>query len=215
MDKTKPIAALFDLDGVVIDTESQYSVFWHQRGELYCPDVPCFENKVKGMTLNQILDSLGGSPELKARVRADLKDFEAQMVYPYIPGVIDFIGDLRAHGVKTAVVTSSDASKMRNVYCAHPEFKTLFDRIFIAEDFKASKPDPDCYLLGAREFGVPIGNCFVFEDSFNGLEAGNRAGMLVIGLATTNPAETICDKACCVLTDFTGFTYEKMMALVD
>ena len=50
----------------------------------------------------------------------------------------------------------------------------------------------------------------VFEDSFHGLEAGNRAGMTVIGLATTNPEEQIRDKANAVIQDFNGFSFEKM-----
>ena len=55
----------------------------------------------------------------------------------------------------------------------------------------------------------------MFEDSFHGLEAGNRAGMKVIGLATTNPAKAIKDKATLVIPDFEGFTYEKMEAVLE
>ena len=49
-------AALFDLDGVVIDTESQYSVFWGSQCRLYHPEIPGLENKIKGQTLTQIFD---------------------------------------------------------------------------------------------------------------------------------------------------------------
>lgn len=54
----------------------------------------------------------------------------------------------------------------------------------------------------------------VFEDSFHGLEAGNRAQMTVVGLATTNPAEAIRDKANAVIQDFEGFSFEKMKEIM-
>lgn len=88
------------------------------------------------------------------------------------------------------------------------------DHILTAEMFVRSKPDPECFLLGALVFDTVPENCVVFEDSFHGLEAGNRAGMTVIGLATTNPEEQIRDKANAVIQDFNGFSYEKMMEIM-
>ena len=69
--------------------------------------------------------------------------------------------------------------------------------ILTSEDFDRSKPDPDCYLKAAERFGVVPEDCVVFEDSFNGLRSGRAAGMHVVGLATTNPADAIrpfCDE---------------------
>ena len=71
--------------------------------------------------------------------------FEIKMNYDYVPGIVEFIADLRRHGVKIALVTSSNTAKMENVYHAHPEFKSLFDEILTAERFKRSKPDPECF----------------------------------------------------------------------
>ena len=187
MDNNQPIAALFDLDGVIVDTESQYTLFWHRQGEAYRPDMPHFEQRIKGMTLTQILEFFADQPGIPERIQEELNQFETRMDYTYIPGATDFIRALRTQDIRTAVVTSSNTKKMENVYRAHPEFTSLFDRIFTAEDFQHSKPDPDCYLLGARVFGTVPERCFVFEDSFNGLLAGRRAGMTVIGLSTTNP----------------------------
>ena len=103
---------------------------------------------------------------------------------------------------------------MANVYAKHPELKELVDRILTAEMFTRSKPAPDCFLLGAEVFGSVPGNCVVFEDSFHGLEAGNAAGMAVVGLSTTNPESAIQDKCRLVIPDFTSFTYADMMALL-
>jgi len=124
------------------------------------------------------------------------------MDYVYIAGTQDFINGLRKKGIKTAVVTSSNQIKMEAVYQHHPEFKDLFDAILTSEDFERSKPDPDCYLKAAERFGVNPEDCVVFEDSFNGLKSGRAAGMRVVGLATTNPAERIrplCDE---VINDY-------------
>jgi HAD superfamily hydrolase (TIGR01509 family) len=73
----------------------------------------------------------------------------------------------------------------------------MFDAILTSEDFERSKPDPDCYLKAAKRLGASVDECVVLEDSFNGLKSGRAAGMRVIGLATTNPAESIrplCDE---------------------
>ena len=216
MDKTKCIAALFDFDGVVMDTETQYTVYWDEVGRQYHPELPHFGALIKGQTLTQIYDKhFAGMAEEQSKITAGLNRFEREMKFEYIAGVVDFMKDLRAHGVKIAIVTSSNELKMANVYAAHHELKEgLVDRILTAEMFTRSKPAPDCFLLGAEVFGTVPQNCVVFEDSFHGLEAGNAAGMTVVGLSTTNTAEAIKDKCKLSIPDFVGFDYEKMMALL-
>lgn len=214
MDTRKPIAALFDFDGVVMDTESQYSKFWKEMGKKYHPETENFELCVKGQTLKLIYDKyFAGMTAEQETITEALNRFEEEMVYEYVPGVEEFIKDLQAHGVKTAVVTSSNNEKMEKVYRVHPELKTTFDKILTAEYFSKSKPDPDCYLLGAKVFDTVTDNCFVFEDSFNGLESGRRAEMTVIGLSTTNSRASIVDKADLVIPDFEGFTFARMMEI--
>ena len=215
MNQTKTIAALFDFDGVVMDTESQYSIFWNEVGKKYHPEYEEFGKIIKGQTLRQIYDRyFAGMEKEQEEITEALNRFEAQMKYEYIPGVTDFMRELHAHGVKIAIVTSSNEQKMANVYAVHPELKDLVDRILTAEMFTRSKPAPDCFLLGAEVFDTVPENCVVFEDSFHGLEAGNAAGMTVIGLSTTNPAEAIQDKCRLVISDFTSFGYEKMKSLL-
>lgn len=215
MDNTKCIAALFDFDGVVMDTETQYSLFWNKIGKQYFPQIEEFGRIIKGQTLVNIYAKyFAGMEKEQQDITARLNQFEKDMAYEYIPGVVDFMKDLSAHGVKMAIVTSSNDLKMANVYKAHPELKELVDRILTAEMFTRSKPAPDCFLLGAEVFGTVPQNCVVFEDSFHGLEAGNAAGMAVVGLCTTNPKEAIADKCKLVMPDFTAFSFEKMKALL-
>lgn len=212
----KPVAALFDFDGVVVDTEPQYTLFWDEKGKVYHPDIPDFGHHIKGQTLTQLYERYFLHPsELQTQITRELNEFETQMQFEYIPGVVDFMKELRENGVKIAIVTSSNDQKMENAYRAHPELKSMVDEILTADRFTHSKPHPECFLMGAQVFGVPIENCVVFEDSFHGLEAGNRAGMKVIGLATTNTASAIANKCSLVIPDFTGFTYENMMGVLE
>ena len=149
---------------------------------------------------------------MQRRLTEALDAYERQMTYDYVPGVLDFLADLRRHDVRTAVVTSSNEQKMAAVYRHRPEIPALFDRILTAEHFQHSKPDPDCYLLGMRLLGITPAETCIFEDSFNGLKAGMASGALVFGVATTNPREAIASASHCVIDDFRGFTYEKMCA---
>ena len=215
LSKGQEVAALFDLDGVVFDTEPQYSLFWSMKGKTYHPEVERFENVIKGQTLVQIFDQwFAGCDDVQRTITGELEDFERDMAYDYVPGVEDFLRGLRRAGIRTAVVTSSNDDKMQNVYRAHPEFKSYFDRILTAEFFSRSKPAPDCYLLGAQVLGLPATRCVVFEDSFNGLKAGRAAGTKVVGLSTTNVPEQIQDLCDRVIPDFRDFDVEKLFELL-
>lgn len=209
------MVALFDLDGVVFNTEPQYTVFWGEQGRRYHPEVSDFGQVIKGQTLVQIFDRwFHGQDELQREITAELDDFERNMEYEYVPGVEAFLSELQSSGVPSAVVTSSNEAKMQNVYRVHPEFKNYFNRILTSELFKRSKPDPDCYLLGAEIFNVSPKQCVVFEDSFNGIKAGQSAGMTVVGLSTTNSEDKIRSYCQFVIPDFTQFSVEKMSALL-
>lgn len=182
MDKTKNLAALFDFDGVVVDTEPQYTVFWDEQGLKYLSKVD-FGRSIKGQTLTQIFDRyFTGMSEVHKQIIKDLNEYEKQMDYRFIPGVVEFMKTLRNNNIRIAIVTSSNDQKMANVYREHPELTTLVDRILTADMFTESKPHPECFLLGAKLFNTEVDNCVVFEDSFHGLEAARRAGMKIVGL---------------------------------
>ncbi|MBP3259551.1 MAG: HAD family phosphatase [Prevotella sp.] len=197
--KNEMKAALFDLDGVVFDTEPQYTVFWGEQCREFHPEHPGLEQEIKGQTLVQIYDAWFSGPlaDKQPLITGRLDRYEQHMSYDYVEAFPEYIRLLRRQGVRTAVVTSSNKVKMEAVYRKHPEFKGMFDVILTSEDFSASKPDPDCYLKAAARLNVGREHCVVFEDSFNGLRSGRAAGMYVVGLATTNPADSIrplCDE---------------------
>ena len=189
-------AVLFDLDGVIVDTEGQYSLFWKQIGEEYMPGMPDFALAIKGRTLTQIYDTYFPDAADRAAITERLNAFERQMDFPYIAGAREFLEALQAQGVPTAIATSSNCDKMACLYARHPEIKNLVTAVLTAEDARRSKPAPDCYLAAAERLGADISNCIVFEDSPSGLAAGRASGAFVIGVSTSLAAaeiEPLCD----------------------
>lgn len=207
-------AALFDLDGTLMDTEGQYTIFWGNTARKYRPDIPGLEFKIKGMTLVQIFATYFTDPKDQEEITRGLDEWEANMHYEFLPGALDFIRDIKAHGVRCAIVTSSNMPKMNSVSKKVPDFNLLFDRILTAEDFSASKPAPDCYLLGAKVFGCNIDECVVFEDAYNGLMSGMSSGIYTIGITTTFNREEIQDKCHYAIDNFVGLDYNKVEMLL-
>ena len=200
-------ACLFDLDGVVFDTEPLYTLFWRNLDKRLRPNIYNFEHVIKGQTLVQIYDKyFAGEEKKQEEITAFVNEYEQNMSFNYITGFEDFVKDVRSKGIKTAVVTSSNLEKMLNVYNKHPEFKGYFDEILTSEDFEESKPSPDCYLKAAARFGVSPKECIVFEDSFNGLRSGIASGARVIGLATTNSISELKPFTKEVISNYDGFT---------
>ena len=213
MDRMKNWAVLFDFDGVIMDTEKQYSAFWNRIGRNYL-GLTDLEVLVKGQTLSYIFSTFfRGKIREREEISKALNRFELEMDYEYVPGVTDFVEELKRNGVPTAVVTSSNELKMAAVYNSHPEVRTLFGPVLTADMFTASKPDPQCFLLGMKTCGSTPESTFVFEDSVNGLNAGMASGATVIGLTTTNPRKTVEPLCHYVIDDFRGFTLEKMLEI--
>lgn len=204
------IVVLFDLDGVILDTEGQYTELWDSIGIDFLGKKD-FGALVKGQTLANIFETHFKDKTKHLKINQRLKDFEVNMALPFVKGAKEFVLDLRKKGVKTAIVTSSSSNKMESVYKKIPDFKQMFDKILTAEMFAKGKPNPDCYLLGAKVFDAKIENCIVFEDSFHGLQAGRSANMKVVGLSTTNPKEKIIDKADIIMEDFSNITIEQLL----
>lgn len=196
-------AVLFDLDGVLIDTETQYSLFWQNIGKLYFPQQLDFAASIKGQSLKQIFDEhFAHQAAAQNDICQRLEAFERDMAYPYFPGTRELAAQLRSKAIPTAIVTSSNQAKMERVYEEHPELPTWFDRIFTAEDSSRSKPAPDCYLHAAQALGVSPQRCLVVEDSLNGLRAGRAAGAITLGIASS--------LSCAELTPFANLVYEHL-----
>lgn len=195
---------LFDLDGVILDTESQYSIFWNRTGKEVL-GLDDFGKIIKGQTLTHILRHFEGASKSIDEIVAELYEYERNMSYDYIPGAGGFMKSLKDNGIPMAIVTSSNDAKMGNVRKERPELWELTEAVLTSEHFSKSKPDPECFLKGMEILGGRPEDTYVFEDSIHGINAGRSAGAKVIGLATTNTREAIADLCDQVIDDFRGF----------
>ena len=201
---------LFDFDGVIADTETQYTEFWNRIGREYLGQEE-FGHTIKGQTLVQIFGKyFEGMDREQEEIVPQLNEFEANMSYDYIPGAQAFMKELKAAGIPMAIVTSSNDIKMSNAYKAHPELLELVDKVLTSEHFSKSKPDPECFLKGMEFLEGTPEETVVFEDSFHGIAAGRAAGAKVIGLATTNKREAIAPLCDMVIDDFCGLTVQDI-----
>ena len=196
---TRKRGVLFDLDGVLLDSEGNYTIFWAQMDKEFPTGIENFASYIKGLHLTRILGFFE-SDEVRQQVQDRLLDFERDTKYEFFPGALDFVRRLRGAGIPMAIVTSSDHKKMQALYEQYPEFPTLFEHIITGDMVAKAKPDPECFLTGAKLLGVDIKDCIVFEDSRNGLIAARESGAMVIGLPTTL-APDVVSQLCDMMVD--------------
>lgn len=204
---------LFDLDGVLIDTEGIYTKFWEAVDHRYPTGVEGFAQVIKGSNLHNILHTYFPTEELREQVNDMLNAFQRDMRYDYFPGAIELLEELKNNNIACCIVTSSDRNKMAALYAQHPDFTSHFSAIITGEMVSAPKPSPECFLLGAKELGIDIKDCVVIEDSINGLKAGIASGARVIGLATTCTRDAIAPHCHTVLDNIAKLSAKTILTI--
>lgn len=206
------IGALFDLDGVVIDTETTYTVFWSDIEAKYPTGIPNFAIKIKGSNLKSIR-SYYPDEDIWNNIIKSLADFEENMPYNIFPDALRFLNDLKDNNIPCAMVTSSGKAKLDRLFRQHPQLKSYFNAIVSGEMVSKSKPDPECFIKGAELINCPIKDCVVFEDSIYGVTAGIASGAKVVALTTTFPDTIINSKADKFMESFADFGIAELNAL--
>lgn len=181
----KGVGFLFDLDGVLIDSERRYTRIWADIERDFPTGVPDFPRAIKGMTLNNIIARYFPAPDTGREVARRCLEAESRLTFGYMPGARELLARLRGVGVPVALVTSSDDRKMLLLRRLLPGFVESFDAVVDGSMVTEGKPHPEPYLTGARLLGVPPGRCAVVEDAVNGLKSGLAAGAYVIGMTDT------------------------------
>lgn len=217
--ENKIAAAIFDLDGVIVDTAKYHYLAWKKLANEIGTDLSIEDNeRLKGVSRMDSLDiilSLGGLQfsETEKVAMADKKntwfvDYVNQMKPDEIlPGAKSLLESCRVKGIKVALGSSSkNAKAVLNLL----NIAELFDVIVDGTMIKKSKPDPEIFLLGASLLNVPADQCVVFEDAEAGVEAALAANMRCVGLGS--PAQL--GKANLVIPDLKNFTIEDMTNLV-
>lgn len=210
----KPTGALFDLDGVIIDTEGVYSRFWVDIEQKYPTGIPNFAVKIKGTNLASIMSHYTDPVAHEAVLKA-LAEFEHTMTYEIFPEAERFIRELRAAGVPCAMVTSSGEMKLQRLFAQHPHLRGYFDAIVSGEMVQHSKPHPECFEKGARMIGCSPERCVVFEDSLLGVESGKAAGAKVVALPTTFPEAIKNTEADKIIDSFADFSLSDFLKLTE
>lgn len=201
MNRTRQnIGFLFDLDGVIIDSEKTYTLIWREINRIFPTGVPDMEYRIKGMTLHAILSQYFPSHTLQEKVVRILYEKEKQMKYHYTEGAAALLEKLRQADIPTALVTSSNDQKMARLWHQLPELKDFFDVIIDGSQVVKSKPDPEGYLRAAAALGIKPERCAVLEDSLQGATAGRCSGAFVIGVVGTLSAD-ILQPECDILVD--------------
>jgi HAD superfamily hydrolase (TIGR01509 family) len=194
----KNIGAIFDWDGVVVDSARLHVESWHQLAgeEGYpTPSVPGLGGL--GLKNEIVIGKLLGWTQDPAEIQRLMRRKEilfreriARSGIDAIPGVVDFLRQLKAAGIPAAV--GSSAPRANVVACIESlGLHDLFAASVTAEDVAHGKPDPEVFLKCAAGLGLSPGDCVVFEDAPAGVEAARAGGIKVIGVLSTRTQEQL------------------------
>lgn len=187
-------AVLFDLDGVLVSTDEYHYRSWVKiAGE---EGFDFFDHKfndqfrgVARMECVEIITRASGksySPEQKLEIATRKNKYFAESLSAVtpkelLPGALEMLQELRKRGIKIAVASNSRNAK---TIIRQTKIEHLLDTIVDGYEIEKSKPDPEGFLLAAKNVGVAPAHCIVVEDAVTGVEAARRAGMKALGIGT-------------------------------
>lgn len=183
-------SVIFDMDGTLFDTQRIFIPAWDYAGELqgfenmgrFIPDV-CGVND-KGCIA--YLEKNFPNMDVK-KFRADARDYVVKnVVVKFKPGAKEFVDYLRSRGVKMAIATGSSRGSAEH-HLKEMGIYGFMTASVCGPEVENGKPAPDIFLKAAELLGADPKDCFVFEDSENGIRAGYKAGMKCIGIADVVP----------------------------
>ena len=187
--------AIFDLDGVIVDTAKYHYIAWKELADKLGIEFTHDHNeRLKGVSRVrslEILLEIGGmenkfSPEEKEKMAAEKNKRYVEYISKLrkdeiLQGSRELLMELRKKGIKTGL---GSASKNARQVLDSLEITDLFDVIIDGTNTSNAKPDPEVFILGAKALGVDPADCVVFEDAQAGIEAAINAGMTAIGVGS-------------------------------
>lgn len=184
-------ACLFDLDGVIVDTAKYHYIAWRELANDLGFDLSLEQNEsLKGISRMESLDIILGfgnatlTDEEKV-ARAAVKNARylelCQQMTPddTLPGVRKFMNEVKAADIKIGL---GSASKNARVILERIDMLDYFETIVDGTRITKSKPDPEVFLIGAKDLHVAPEDCVVFEDAVAGVEAAKAGGMYAVGI---------------------------------
>lgn len=184
-------AVLFDMDGVLVDSEpvilaaamaglAEYGV--QAKPDDFMPFIGAGEDRFIGGVAEKY--GLVYQTEMKTRVYRIYQEIVPLKLKVY-DGVVVLLTSLQSQGLKNALASSADLVKITANLRVAKISEAFFATIVSGEDVVQKKPAPEIYLKAAQKIGIPAANCIVVEDALNGIKAAKAAGMKCIAVATS------------------------------
>ena len=210
-------AVIWDMDGVIVDSESSHFKSWqivfNERG------IRVNEDKLRetfGMTTPQVIREVAGgglNEQTVIEIGVEKERIFRRMIgseIEYLPGAEYWLKTFYEYGIRQALASSGSQKNIDTVLDAL-DARAFFDEVVSGLE-KPSKPAPDVFLSAAEKLDVSPANCLVLEDAIAGVRAARAAGMKCIAVTTTNPAQKL-DQAHIVLENLRELDAEMIAGL--
>jgi beta-phosphoglucomutase len=211
------VAFIFDMDGVIIDSNPFHKVALKQFCQKYGHDLSeeQLKEKIYGRTNKDwITNVFGKLDERKLRAYADEKEALFRKLYEQdvhaLKGLITFLEAMDRLGIPRAIATSAPRTNV-DFTLVHTGIEKYFSVILDDSFVSKGKPDPQIYIKTAEALKLSPENCVVFEDSLSGVQAGKRAGCKVVGVTTTHSAKELSETDL-VINDFSEIEPKSLIS---
>jgi len=215
-------AAIFDMDGTLIDNTPYHFKSWqalfkkYGKGDL---SKETYYTEISGVPVMESIKRIFGADYDEAGLNGLFKEkeeFYRKEYAPYVAainGLETFLAGLKNAGVKMAMATSATIEDIDFIF-NHVPVKDYFDAIVNSSMVSRPKPYPDIFLKAAEKLNMKPENSVVFEDSFAGIKAANSAGMKVVGITTGHKADAL-HPVNLVINDYVDLNAHKLAALFE
>lgn len=215
-----PFGAIFDWDGVVIDSGKLHEQSWRRLAEELGKSIaPDSFIRGFGMKSGRIIEEIHGWTKdpaeiarLTNRKEALYREILKRSEIAALPGAAEWLARLREAGVPCAVASSTQRLNIDAVLTRFG-LQEAFCAIVSAEDVFHGKPHPEVFLKAAERLEIAPEGCVVFEDAHVGIEAGHAAGMKVVAVTTTHRADEL-GAADLVVSQLDDLTIEQVASLI-
>ncbi|WP_179004613.1 beta-phosphoglucomutase [Winogradskyella forsetii] len=211
---------IFDLDGVIVDTAKYHFLAWKELAKSLDIEFTEEENEqLKGVSRVRSLEKIlaWGNKTISQELFNDLmgkkneeylsyiSEMDENEILPDVPRVLNLLK------VKQQPISLGSASKNARTILERVNLKSSFDAIVDGNDVSKAKPDPEVFLIAAKQINIKPEDCIVFEDSVAGVTAANTANMISIGIGS----KAILGHANYVFNDFTEISDDFIASLIE
>lgn len=210
--------AIFDMDGVIVDTEPLHYKAYHNMFDEIGIDVSSqlYESFTGQSTINickRLVDhfNLVMMPDQLVRIKRKhfTSLFNSDNELTLIDGVLDRIQEYHAHGMMNIVASSASMENINRIFKRF-NLNQYFSYKFSGADLKMSKPHPEIFQKAARASGEVKNDCFVIEDSTNGMKAAHAAGIYCFGYKSPHSTGQDYSTATTVITSFEELRVDRL-----